>query len=184
MPTEPPDAHGIRADRPTLVVVSGRPGSGKTTLAHALAGALGCPAICRDEIREGVVRAGTPDPGMRHTLATFFAVVTLLLDAGVTTVAEAAFQDRLWRPGLEPLLERARVRVVLCAVPAGIARDRISDRLRTTANRAAHDDAGLLRRIDAGEASWEPISLPLPTLTVDTSDGYRPALADVLAFVA
>jgi dephospho-CoA kinase len=31
-------------------------GSGKTTLAHALA-AVGCPAICRDEIKEGMVHA-------------------------------------------------------------------------------------------------------------------------------
>jgi deoxyadenosine/deoxycytidine kinase len=35
---------------PTLVVVSGPLGAGKTTLAHRLAGAIGCPAICRDEI--------------------------------------------------------------------------------------------------------------------------------------
>ncbi|MGY1899049.1 AAA family ATPase [Nocardia gipuzkoensis] len=35
---------------PTLVVVSGPPGSGNTTLAHALAAAIGCPAIRRDEI--------------------------------------------------------------------------------------------------------------------------------------
>ncbi|WP_433685874.1 zeta toxin family protein [Nocardia sp. CA-119907] len=32
---------------PTLVVVSGSPGAGKTTLAHALATRVGCPAICR-----------------------------------------------------------------------------------------------------------------------------------------
>ena len=39
---------------PTLIVVTGRPGSGKTTLAHALAREIRCPAICRDEIKEGL----------------------------------------------------------------------------------------------------------------------------------
>ena len=40
---------------PILVVVSGPAGTGKTTLAHRLAAAIGCPAICRDEIKEGMV---------------------------------------------------------------------------------------------------------------------------------
>jgi predicted kinase len=40
---------------PRLIVVTGRTGSGKTTLAHALARAIRCPAICRDEIKEGFV---------------------------------------------------------------------------------------------------------------------------------
>ena len=42
---------------PTLIVVSGPPRAGTTTLAHAIAQAIPCPAVCRDEIKEGMVHA-------------------------------------------------------------------------------------------------------------------------------
>src|SRR5262245_50913503 len=95
--------------RASLVVVAGRPGSGKTTLAHALAKAIRCPAICRDEIKEGIVNslapAATPtDAIQRHTNDVFFKTIELLLQHGVTLIAEAAFQHKLWAPRLEPLL--------------------------------------------------------------------------------
>ena len=93
------------SSHPTLVVVGGPPGSGKTTLAHEIARAIGCPAICRDEIKEGMVHAtpgfvpGASDELTMRTLPAFFGVLELLLTAGVTTVAEAAFQDRVSRAG-------------------------------------------------------------------------------------
>ena len=56
-----------------------------------------------------------------RTLPVFFGVLELLLRAGVTTVAEAAFRNRIWRPGLEPLRSLARFRVVHCTVAAEVA---------------------------------------------------------------
>ena len=180
--------------QPTLVVVSGAPGSGKTTLSHALARAIPCPAICRDELKEGMVHAhgedfqgGHGDPLTRRTLPLFFEVLRVLVEAGVTVVAEAAFQDPLWRQGLEPLGPHARVRVVRCRVPAAVSFQRASARATASASRLrAHGDS----TIGKGVAEWsqafegfEHLSLDVPTLDVDTSDGYEPSLEDVLAFV-
>jgi predicted kinase len=174
---------------PTLIVVSGLPGAGKTTLAHEIAGAIGCPAICRDEIKEGMVHATpgfTPRPGdllSQRTLTTFFDVLRLLLRAAVTVVAEAAFQDRLWRPGLEPLADLADIRIIQCMVDTATAHARITRRVEQDARRAAHDDHELLRTLASAAADFAAISLAVPTLRVDTTDGYNPAIADIVAFI-
>ncbi len=47
--------------KPMLIVVTGRPGSGKTTLAHKLAREIWCPVISRDEIKEGLVNTLTDE---------------------------------------------------------------------------------------------------------------------------
>jgi predicted kinase len=181
--------------RPTLIVVSGPAGSGKTTLAHAIASAVGCPAICRDEIKEGTVHATrghaaagfVARPGDELTVKTlpvFFGVLELLVRAGVTTVAEAALQDHVWRPRLEPLLGLARLRIVHCIVGADLAFRRTLARARDNPLRRAHadpDSEGPDRPPDP--PPFVRVAMDVPSLEVDTTDGYRPGLDQIAAFV-
>ncbi|QGN32157.1 AAA family ATPase [Microlunatus sp. Gsoil 973] len=170
---------------PTLIIVSGQAGSGKTTLAHRLAHRIGCPAICRDEIKEGMVlshgpgfQAAVSDPLTARTYPLFFATLALLLEGGVTVVGEAAFQHPLWSRGLQPLRDLAKLRVVRCRAEDQVMLQRRRDRSATVATRAAHFDSGMLT-IDP---DWDPIHLEVPTLDVDTTDGYAPALEQIVSF--
>ena len=175
-------------------MVSGPPGSGTTTLAHELARALPCPAICRDELKEGLAYAAVGykpalgDALARRTLDTFFGCVHLLVGAGVTLVAEASFQHRLWEPGLRPTLDSARVRIVHCRVEAAVARERIRRRAdELPMRRAVHGDPSLDEPFEAFRQAYEsfdPIRLPVPSIEVDTTDGYDPPIEELVAFVS
>jgi predicted kinase len=191
------------APTPTLVVVSGPAGSGKTTLAHALATAIPCPAVSRDEIKEGMVHAdggdfepAPGDPLTRRTFPLFFEVLRLLLEGGVSVVAEAAFQDRLWRTGLEPLAGLARLRIVHCDVDDVLAHERVARRSdaplgdprhgAATTGRPAHADASLPRELEEWRrrfVSFDRVSIDAPSIVVDTTDGYVPGLARLVDFV-
>ena len=57
-------------------------------------------------------------------------------------MAEAAFQDKVWRPRLTPLRAIARLRIVHCVVDADVAFQRILRRRAGSNVRLAHADPG------------------------------------------
>ncbi|MGQ4619731.1 AAA family ATPase [Nocardia sp. R7R-8] len=180
------------AQNPVITVVSGPPGSDKSTLAHTLAERAGIPAIIRDEIKQGMVAATTPPRDGDYedlnipVLHVFFDVLTVLARGGVSAVAEAAFQDKLWRPNLLRVAEFAENRIIHCNAPQQVLHDRITDRAEHDPHRRAHNDAGLLAEITAGTrtvASFVPVNMDVAQITVDTTDGYEPGLDAIARFV-
>ena len=90
--------------KPKCVIVTGRQGSGKTTLAKKLGERLWMPVICRDEIKEGYVSTYgvkhdelPPDTNGKIT-DFFFTIVDRYLERHVSVVIEAAFQHKVWAP--------------------------------------------------------------------------------------
>jgi hypothetical protein len=119
-----------------------------------------------------------------RTLPVFFEVIELLLKAGVTTVAEAAFQDHVWGPRLTPLVGLARVRIVHCVVDPEVAFDRILQRNVDDGARRAHDDPGPADRADylRRHRGFNRVDLGVPWIEVDATSGYRPGIAEIAAF--
>lgn len=82
---------------PLLVLITGQPGSGKTTLARQLAAGLQLPLIAKDSIKESLASLSSADAISSETGQTLgaaaFDVVFSLLDQGFSAITEAS-----WNP--------------------------------------------------------------------------------------
>lgn len=176
--------------KPYLIVVTGRPGAGKTTFSNKLGDEIFMPVISRDRIKEGYVHTfGKPHdelPEEANTTATeiFFDTLGRLTSSNVSVIAEAAFQHRVWSARLEPFLEKARVYLLICRVEERIALDRFVRRGLTHPLREHfHGDKGvdMVRKgMELTPSPYEEPRIDVPTFHVDTLKEYQPAIKDLI----
>lgn len=178
-------------NKPLLLVITGMPAAGKTTLAHLISKKTHCPLLSRDELKEGYINtlgishAQLNDAAARHIYDTFFATIELLLSQKISLVIEAAFQHKLWKPKLSTLQSIADIKILICTTKPEIAVSRFEKRYLQQSSREKYhgDKSGLKKITNDLFYNYDPIQSNFPTLVIDTTDNYNPAIEEILAFI-
>ena len=187
---QPPDGQIL----PLLVIVNGAPASGKTTLARRLADTLRLPILERDGLKEvladhlEVADLAQSEALTRAAVGVFYALADQLARAKVGMVLDQAYRRGQAEEQLRPLLAASQAVIVHCVVPPEENVRRYIARFERGERHPAHFDHERIARVRSGKLriDWrqsEPLELPVPTLHVDTLDGYKPSFAEIVAFV-
>lgn len=172
------DDSGTEPALPFLIVVTGSPASGKTTIAESLAESMRLPLITKDGIKELLydsLEGATPSDS--HRLG--FVAVSLmqawakhLLQNNVSLVLESNFKRSLSVEGLEELFSISRPVLVQCVAPTPEVLDRYVERSEKGERHPVHDDANHVDelRVDLEKGEYDLTGVDAPTLLVNTSD--------------
>lgn len=124
-----------RHNEPVLIVVSGLPGAGKSTLADSVGRALGAAVLSVDPIEAAIWRSGIP-PSFETGLAAYEVVATVAeheLRLGLAVVVDAVSSlevaREMWRKAARRTGAATRVIEVVCGDEM-VHRDRLARRER------------------------------------------------------
>ena len=147
--------------------------------------------MSRDALKAGLVKArGCETDAARAEVvplsyALFYGTIASWLGAGVSLIAEYAFVRGRSEVEIRPLIRLARAVVVHCDTSDEEARRRFVGRERTNQRTRPDLLAGIVGRMERGGYDWARFEAPdlgAPTLRVDTTRGYSPGLAAIVAF--
>jgi predicted kinase len=179
--------------RPLLVIVRGKPGSGKTVLARRLAetDALGLPLLSRDAIKAGLVEThGFESDAVRARVVPlafdlFHQTIDLWLREGVSLIAEEAFSRGRAETALRALTRLADAVAITCDTSDEEAARRYIERENTNPRKRQDVLADTIDQMARGTYPWrvfDAFDLGVPALRVDTTHGYEPNLDTIVAF--
>ncbi|HLI51253.1 MAG TPA: AAA family ATPase [Thermomicrobiaceae bacterium] len=181
--------------QPILILVTGAPASGKTTIAARLAADLGLPLFAKDDIKELLAESLAVSDFEWSSLtgrASFFLLdwlTTRLLNAGSSLILEANFDRRFlneWSFPRAALKTRASIVEIFCRAEPEVLLGRYKERFESGSRHPIHHDRehfeGPLPHEITGDKFAEPLGLGT-AITVDTTSFDRVDYSGILARV-
>jgi len=175
-----------------IIVVSGSPGSGKTSLVCKLGDELGVPVLSKDLFKDAMMDVAPPGNRQESSQlghlawAAFYAAVDSLNGTVPCLLLEANFHRDFAKRELLPRLRQGDAWNLHCEADRETIVQRIRARKDDPARHQGHFDQeaipDLLRLLDqdAYRLDFPGIS----SLAVDTTNGYRPGFPAILTAMA
>lgn len=180
-----------------LIIVTGRPAAGKSTLAAWLGTQLGIPVIGKDHLKEILfAELGWRDREWskmmgRASVELLYFLARTLLASGTSILIENAFHPELASPTLRAIAQETQATTlqIICQADNEVLFQRFQQRNEAGLRHAGHVDAQSLDELRASLTQNRPVRLDLdgPVLEVNTNDfavvRYEAILEQVKALV-
>ena len=163
-----------------LIIVSGSPGAGKTTLARRIAKELGLPLFARDDIKELLFDTlGWSNRQWSRKLGlaswkVFYHVLEELLKVNQSFVVESNFRKELASKELLALQDEYRFETVqvLCRADSEVLLERFKQRAESGERHPGHVDRLNYDEFEAAlhQGDWDALEINGRVVTVDTTD--------------
>lgn len=180
-----------------LIVINGRPGSGKTTLAERLSKDLSLPFFSKDEFKELIfdtlgysdqewsIKCNVPS----YALINLVARKCLL--AGQDVMIESNFNPKFDLERINKIIDESGARViqVLCSADKNILFERFKERVLSGKRHPGHNDDVDFPRIKEKHftADFEPLNLGGKSIVYDTTEfkekGYLGIVKTLKSFI-
>lgn len=177
------------AKTPLLIIVTGPPASGKSTLGKQIAAGLGLPYLAKDDIKEtlydslGRIERAISGKLGQASMRLLYTVARRVMEAGVGVVIEANFECGVSEGDLSSMLSLENAIMIHCAAPDAELTERYAERAESDERHPVHSGAGGTRELekDMARGVYEPLDLDLPVIRVDTSGDADPSVAEIVS---
>lgn len=164
--------------KPHMIIISGPPAAGKTTIARPLARAIGYPLLCMDEVKECLADAIGPralaiaDELGEAAVRQIFAFARELLTHGVPVIIEGFFQSDRYSADLADITSLANTVLIHLKASDAELKARYESRALTDGRHWIHGDLAKLGTLkpELPEFMAKPLQLNVARITIDTTN--------------